>query len=500
MSRRPFAIRPPFSMPSRTEGRLDLLSYRLWLVGGALVGVLVASTLPAHPFMAMGVVGGLIVVLVLLLRPLLLLGLVLAFGVVNLGFVTGGDRQLLTAMGGLDMNGIRLVGLVVGLGGLVLIDRSMLDRALDREARWYLLFLVFAGATLAISPAPVDGLRVLFKLAYPFLVFVAVRALTRTERDLDVLGNWTLIAATVLVFLVNPLLVLAGGYTVDDTGHVRIQGLGIHQNPFSMYLLAMAVLALARYMFRGQLRYLLLALGLGGWIVLTMSRISLAATVVAFLAMAIYASVLRRSAKPVLAAGLLALAVAVPLTPLVLDRTLGFVPAAGELLGMAGDPVGLIGAMRWHGREHIWPILLGAFLSSPFAGLGLGASGAVLRSSFPTSIADVPHNEYLRVLVETGVVGLTLLIVGVTVWWIRAARTGNGLRGVGREFAVAAVAIVPAAAILSFTDNTIDYYAQFTQFVGFFCAATLAAGHFESQNAGAAEPDESRSAPGERRS
>jgi putative inorganic carbon (hco3(-)) transporter len=473
------AVRAPFSLLDRVQGGIDPLSYRLWLAGAAVIGIGVALALPSHPFMAMGAVGGLIVVLMLLLRPLLLLGLVLAFGVVNLGFVTGGDRQLLNAMGGLDMNGIRLVGLVGGLTGLVLIDREMLARALDREGRWYLLFLLFAGGTLAVSPAPVDGLRLLFKLAYPFLLFVSVRALTRTERDLEVLGNWTLAAATFLVFLLNPLLVLAGGYTVDDTGHVRIQGLGVHQNPFSMYLLAMAVLALARYIFRGQLRYLVLALGLGGWIVLTMSRISLAATLVALLVLALYASLLRRNVKPVVAAALLGLAVAVPLTPLVLDRTLGFVPLPGELLAMVRDPGSLVGAMRWQGREALWPILLGAFLGSPFVGLGLGASGAVLRNSLPSSISDVPHNEYLRLLVETGVIGVALLAAGVLVWWVTSARAGLRLHGSGREYAVAAVAIVPAAAVLSFTDNTIDYYAQFTQFVAFFCAATLAARRFE---------------------
>jgi len=475
VSRLLVAARAALPLPRRAGEKVDLLAYRLWVAGGVAGAVLVAWLLTRQPYLAAGVVGGLLVMLVLLLRPMVLLGLVLAFGVVNLSFITGGERAVLHAMGGLDMNGIRLVGLVAGLTGLLLIDRRMLDRALDGHGRWYFLFLLFAAGTLLMSPAPAEGVRVLFKLAYPFLVFVAVRALTDTERELDALGTWTLVAATVLVFLINPVLVMAGGYTVDGTGHVRIQGLGVHQNAFAMYLLAMAVLALSRYMFRGQLRYLLLALGLGGWIVVTMTRISLVATLLAVMVAALYASALRRNIKPVLAALLLGAAVAVPLTPLVLDRTLGFVPGAGELLALVRDPSGLLGLVRWHGREHIWPILLGAFMASPFVGMGLGASGPVLRTSFPSTYSDVPHNEYLRLLVETGAIGLSLLLLGLFVWWLSAVRAGTGLRGVGREYAVAAVALVPAAAVISFTDNTIDYYAQFTQFIGFYCAAALAA-------------------------
>lgn len=470
--------------------RIDALSYRLWLGCTLLTGVALAAALPGHPFMSAGVVGGSLVLLMLLLRPVLLLGIVLAIGAVNLAFITGGEKQLLDGMGGLDMNGIRLMGLVAGLTGLTLLDRRMLDRALDGAGRWYLLFLVFAAGTLLASSSPVEGLRLLFKLAFPFLLFVAVRALTEREEDLERLGRWTLVAAVVMVFLVNPVLVLTGGYTVDDSGHLRIQGLGMHQSPFSQYLVAMAFLSLARYMFRGETRYLVLALALGGWIVVTLTRITLLASLVGLAVMALYASMLRRNVKPVLATGLMAAAVAVPLTPFVLERSLGFIPSPGELIALMRDPSALIGAMRWSGRDYLWPVLFGAFMSSPVIGMGLGSSGPVLRTSFSEHVTDIPHNEYLRLLVETGVVGLSLLLVGVTVIWVKVARAGLALRGVGREYAVAAVAFLPAAGVMAFTDNTIDYYTPVTQYMGFFCAAALAARRLERAETGnAALPD-----------
>lgn len=446
-----------------------------WLLTTLAAAIVLAFLLATRPFLAAGAVGGGLVLVALLVRPVALLGLVLAIGAVNLAWVTGGEKELFAGLGGLDMNGIRLVGVVVGFSALVLVDRRMLNEALGPHARWYLLFLVFAGGTLAYSPSLVEGLRLLFKLAYPFLVYVAVRALVAGERELDRLGDWVLGAAAVFAVLVNPILVLAGGYTVDPSGYIRVQGLGVHQNPFAYYLLAMTFLAVARYIFRGQRRYLLLALVLSGWVVLTISRISLAAGVVGLAAMAVYLAAARRTFRPMLMVGIVILGLAVPLTPLVLDRTLGFVPTPRELATLASDPVELAGRMRMHGRETIWPVLLGTFQSRPSIGFGLGASGPVLRQSFPSEVSDIAHNEYLRLGVDTGLVGLGLLGLALGVWGWSAAGAGLRARGVGREYAAAGVAALVAGVLIAFPGNPIDYYSQFTQYIAFFCAAAVAA-------------------------
>lgn len=464
--------------PAAWARDVNPLSYRLWVAGAALLAVGLGFVLSGHPFLATGMVGGTLVLMVLLLRPMLLVAATLAVGAVNLAFLTGGEKELLDAMGGLDMNGIRLIGLVGGLAGLVLIDRRMLEATLGPHGRWYLLFLVYAGGTAFLSPAPLEGMRLLFKLAYPFLVFAAVQALTREEAQLDALGSWTLAASAVLVFLVNPVLVILGGYTVDDSGHLRLQGLGMHQNAFAYYLLAMSFLAMARYFVRGQRRYLLLALGMAGWIVLTLSRITLLAVVLGLGAMALYAAVARRTVKPLVGAVIVAAAVAVPLTPMVFERTLGFVPGPGELVTLLSDPGALARDMRWNGRDAIWPALLAAYRQSPVVGLGIGASGPVLRTSFSSGVTDIPHNEYLRVGVETGVIGLLLLAAALLAWWLGAARAGLRGGGLAREYGVAAVGIIMAAIIISMTGNTIDYYTQLTQYIGFFVGAALTAAAF----------------------
>src|SRR5690606_22417794 len=117
-------------------------------------------------------------------------------------------------------------------------------------------------------------------LSYPFLVFVLVQGVARTRADLEWLSRWAL-AGAITISLINPAYVLAGGYDVDATGRLRIQGVGAHENPFSFYLLIILLFVLSRYLARGKGWYLLLCAALGGWLVMTLTRITFAAAIVA---------------------------------------------------------------------------------------------------------------------------------------------------------------------------------------------------------------------------
>ena len=57
------------------------------------------------------------------------------------------------------------------------------------------------------------------------------------------------------------------------------------------------------------------------------------------------------------------------------------------------------------GREYIYAILLRKFRESPVIGIGLGSSGRFIFGNVPGTTAGTAHNEYLRVLCETGVLG-----------------------------------------------------------------------------------------------
>ncbi|MFW6078099.1 MAG: O-antigen ligase family protein [Gemmatimonadota bacterium] len=460
---------------SMNEGLLHRLRDPLWLAGTALATVAAALVLAHRPWLAMGATFGGFLFLVLLVRPLVLIGVLLAIGAVDLSFITGGPKALLPGLGGLDMNGIRLVGLVGGVTLLTVLDRRLQRWVFGPEGRWYVLFLAFAGATLAFSPSPVEGLRLLFKLAYPFVVFIAVCGLVRTRADLERIGDGVLLAAAVLTLVVVPIHVMSGGYVVDARGDLHVNAPGLDHNPFAFYLLAMLLLAYARYSARGEVRYLVLGGVFAVWIALTLSRTTLGGAIAGLVGAGAFGAVVARNYRALFGTAVLAAAVAVPLLPAALERSFGYIPSLGELWSLARDPAALYGEIYWAGRESFWPIVFRAFLTSPIIGLGLGASTAVLVRNTPSSWADVVHNEYLRLATDTGVIGVALFAVAILVWWravVRAARTGDEL---AREYALPAFAGIVAWAVVSFPGNAFDYYAPFTQYIGFFCAGAVAA-------------------------
>jgi O-antigen ligase len=67
-------------------------------------------------------------------------------------------------------------------------------------------------------------------------------------------------------------------------------------------------------------------------------------------------------------------------------------------------------------RFHNWTVLLPQWESHPWFGIGLGntVTGGV-------GLGELPHSEYVRYLVETGVIGVALLICAV-VYLIRRLR------------------------------------------------------------------------------
>ncbi|HEX7117818.1 MAG TPA: O-antigen ligase family protein [Longimicrobiales bacterium] len=139
--------------------------------------------------------------------------------------------------------------------------------------------------------------------------------------------------------------------------------------------------------------------------------------------------------------------------------------------------------MNWQGRQIIWPVLFKAFLGSPVFGLGLGASSALLIETFQGGMGGVIHNEYLRLLIETGLVGAALFAIAVLTWLGGVLRAGRHEDPLAREFAMPAFSAIVAWVFIAATDNAFDYYAPFTQYIGFLCGGALAAAALPSAEA-----------------
>lgn len=459
------------------QRRLDLLVPFAMICAALALGPLVV----ASPFLLTGLLLGAALLAALFQQPLLVLGVVLLVGPVDLSFVTGGFKGLFASLGGLDMNGIRLIGITFGLGVTVLALPRTRAVLLGPWAAVYVLFLFWCMFALVRSPYPIYGLRFLLKLAFPLLVFVAVVGLAQQRRQLDRLVDFWLIGAAVIAVFLNPLYAVFGGYEVYDSGHVRIRGVGIHENPFSFYVLVSLFMALSRLFQRGQARYGLLSAALAFWMVMTMTRITFLAAVVGLGVMGAYAVIAGRSRRVMLGSAAAAVLIALPLLPIVLERSLGFMPSAGELFDLMRNPVALYESINWQGREVAWPIVYAAFSTMPVTGLGLGASVLVMREYFPAEAGELVHNEYLRLATEAGLIGVALFAAAITLWLVGCVRADRRSGGGAREFCMPALAALAAWAVIAITDNAFDYYAPFTQFAALMAGAAVAAGRMEPE-------------------
>jgi O-antigen ligase len=454
-------------------------------VAAILGAVVLAAGLAAAPMVTAGVFLGLVLFLVTLARPLWVLAFMLAFGAVDLSFITGG--RLLDQWWGIDMNGMRLIAMVIALGAIMSVEPRAARHAFGPKARWYGVFLLYAAATLAFTIMPLDGARFLLKLAYPLLLFVAILAVARDRRDLERLLDWTLIGGAAMALIIVPLLFLLGQYDFDPYGRLLATGAALNGSVLSFYMLIIAIMAFGRFAVRRHPMYLALIAVCGVWIVLCMTRITLLATLLAFMTIAVYSAWRDRDPRlPVIAAVVMLLLV-IPLTPITLERTFGVAPTLPELAQMATDPVGLYNRMNLQGREVVWPVVGQAFLTNPVLGLGLGTSTHYVLTILDPTQGAVAHNEYLRLAADTGLIGVSLFTVAMMIWLLVALRGGRA-PGMVREFAIPAIAGMVAWAVIALTDNPLDYYAQFTQYIGLLTAGTVALTEWDVEPAAGATP------------
>jgi O-antigen ligase len=105
------------------------------------------------------------------------------------------------------------------------------------------------------------------------------------------------------------------------------------------------------------------------------------------------------------------------------------------------------------GRVTGWDYFWNVAMTSPWFGRGLGAGS--VASEGVLSGFSVPHNEYLRFIVDGGGVGLLIMLAGYGAAFQQVlSRKGEASRGV-------LVVVMVCVAVYAFVDNTFST-AQFT--------------------------------------
>lgn len=360
-------------------------------------------------------------------------------------WVAGGDRidiGLLT----FDLGG--LVNVVTTMIGVVYFLVLWRNPFKGRSLTWpYLVFWGLFAISLPWAPDFRQGIRFVTRLLAPFVTYlivsdlldrVMVRGVIRALYLSSVIpiayGFWELFTGT--------------GNTITE-GFVRVQSCFHHPAHFSMYLLFMFCLAYATFLdARTQNRPAWLAY-LGAILILLMStytRISWIAAAVCF----IYLSIVYGRTRYLIAVGLMGSLLGPLYAHSLIDRMLeiDFLFGSANLLDRSNS-------IGW--RLFFWTNLIDAWKLSPWFGYGTGSSIVFGRELM--GVWTSPHNGYLRVLYETGIVGFAAFA------WVLATMMRQALRLLRTDLDDSVklvshvyVTMTISYIILNLTDNILEYY------------------------------------------
>jgi O-antigen ligase len=373
------------------------------------------------------------------------------------------------SLGKFDLGGAS-IGIGGALNGLVILIAALFiwqrPRAIPRQtlAMWTGFLLIVLVAAIR-SPVPGDSLRLfLVQLSY-CAVFVTAFYMVQSRADLQKCIRVVLLSALIPVLYASAQV--ATGLLAGPIGGMRINATFSHANVFAFYLVLMV--AIIMFVLKGdairpgpterRLLWLFVPVLLS-FLLLTGTRSAWIACLMFFLLYGVF--VQRRYLIYVAVALLMAL-----LMPGVTDRLANL--ASGNEFVQGGS----LNSFAW--RLSLWESALPWIKAKWLMGHGLESflhySPDFFRLNFfkRASFGVGAHNTYLRLLFETGLIGLSayLILFGVLLSMLRQGTQGD------RVGSTVAIIMVVAYLVISASDN-MEYYLAFNWYFWFFLGLVCA--------------------------
>lgn len=368
-----------------------------------------------------------------------------------------------TPVGPLAIIAIQLFGFCLACS-LVVASHFEHAAAQLRHFKWHVAFVAFCCVSLAYAPSMAYGLRMIAKLTAPLLFMLAILAVVKSEDELRKMK--TAIFASGLILVGLALYSRAAGLDVDpnvaDTGLSGLGPPGMGPPVFSAHMLPVTMLAMAAYVCVPRTSTLIAAIAGAAAIILAFQRTSAAALYLG-LAVILFLGTrgIWRLVLPTM--GVLGLPALIVFSETFRRRMFFGHESSDTLLA---DPAKALDGVNSSGRFELWTNVLGKFFQPhPVLGSGVGATQQFLAVRSVTG-GGVVHSEYVRLLCEVGIVGLTLFTLAMVSYLWRLRRytaTSNNVQS--RVSAFAAIAALVTYLVYCSTDNAFDYVTQFGIYV-----------------------------------
>jgi O-antigen ligase len=297
---------------------------------------------------------------------------------------------------------------------------------------------LFACALLSVtvSAHPLDSLFEVVRFGTLIVIVSVLGRLVRSGRALR-LVLMAAIGSSIVPILFALRQITGQGGVFTASGLDRIRGTFLHSNPFAAYLFLMVTLMVAIYPHverRWRLALVPLTLACGACLIATYSRGAWVATVVALIVIGVLQD---RRILWMVGGAIVVIALAVPSVAVRLSD----LSQTQKETGAPGN------SLIW--RFEYWREVL-ALQDNPMLGIGFKEVELSLTG------AKAPHNDPIRIFVETGIVGFAAYV------WLLitlGAQARSTLRrappGLPRGLAVAFAASFSGLVLLSLTANVI---------------------------------------------
>lgn len=403
------------------------------------------------------------------IKPYLLIFLALGFGFINLATFTGHQKSLFESLGGIDFNGIRLIATT----GTLLVIGLFRGYFKKLPLKIYTLFLLLSFFSLSYSAAPFAGLRTLMKLLYPYLLFLAIRFESQDPQFPASLKK-SLYVAAIMMIVLSGIMFLSGTASDYAPGGVGLVQSHVEQKRFmgptgnwagtAAFSALFGLFFYSRFLLERKWISLLLFISFLPLLMLTLSRIEIAAFAVGFFLMNLFLKKRSVALIGILSVFLLSLAYA----PLRNKSFHAEMESFSDTLA-----VDSLSDIHDTGRWQLWALTIPLILKNPLIGNGLGSTESLLGGEEGDEGGYVPHNEYLRLSSDVGFIGCLLflisyIVLGHSCW--KKFKTGDRA---DQHQALLAITSILVYLMICLADNGIDWYATATQYVWAFVALAL---------------------------
>jgi O-antigen ligase len=422
-------------------------------MGGILA--LMMQALPMQAALASSVVGS-FVILALVDTRAAVFALLLARSVIDITATV----PLLSASGSSNVNAAAMMSFIaIGIGAAhIAISRIDITRVPTAKPA-----LIFLGVTLlgvALAPDANRALQDWIRSLGTFVMFVLIVDLMRTKSDQRWVVKVLLLSAVIPVAWGIQQFIAGEGDTYTP-GLVRIYGTFTHPSPYSFYLVELIPLALVFLLHTpskaGRLGLLVLAPAMLFCVYEAQTRGAWVGVVVALM---IFMSTRARWT--------------LLLVPLIAGAMFFAVPSVHARFTEATSQQG---SVVW--RTEQWDAAIGVASPSKLLTVGAGL-GAV-----DVTLGNLTHNEYVRLLVETGLAGLIATIV-VYRSLFRIAMKGyrEAASSYERDLMLAFLMVFAARVVIAASDNIIIYPALEWYFWAFAAVVVGSTGSYERRRLG----------------